>query len=57
MGRIEREVARMARSFDVEVHCRDQTRLPSTLEQGAIFHEDDDSFLAASDARVYFSIT
>jgi lactate dehydrogenase-like 2-hydroxyacid dehydrogenase len=48
MGRIGREVARMSRAFEMEVHYRDQTRLPSTLEQGAIFHEDDDSFLAAS---------
>jgi lactate dehydrogenase-like 2-hydroxyacid dehydrogenase len=49
MGRIGREVARMARGFDMEVHYRDQSRLPSPGEQGAIFHEDDDSFLAASD--------
>jgi lactate dehydrogenase-like 2-hydroxyacid dehydrogenase len=49
MGRIGREVARMARAFAMEVHYRDQARLPPDLEQGAIYHEDDDSFLAASD--------
>jgi lactate dehydrogenase-like 2-hydroxyacid dehydrogenase len=46
MGRIGREVARMARAFDMEVHYRDQARLPVNLEQGAIFHETDESFLA-----------
>jgi glyoxylate reductase len=49
MGRIGREVARMAGAFAMEVHYRDQARLPPDLEQGAIYHEDDDSFLAASD--------
>jgi lactate dehydrogenase-like 2-hydroxyacid dehydrogenase len=46
MGRIGREVARMARAFDMEVHYRDQARLPADLEQGAIFHDSDESFLA-----------
>jgi lactate dehydrogenase-like 2-hydroxyacid dehydrogenase len=45
MGRIGREVARMARAFDMEVHYRDQARLPADLEQGAIFHDSDESFL------------
>jgi glyoxylate reductase len=45
MGRIGREVARMARAFDMEVHYRDQARLPAELEQGAIFHDSDESFL------------
>jgi lactate dehydrogenase-like 2-hydroxyacid dehydrogenase len=45
MGRIGREVARMARAFDMEVHYRDQARLPADLEQGAIFHDADESFL------------
>ncbi len=48
MGRIGRELARMARGFDMEVHYRDQRRLPPELEAGAIFHQDDASFLAAS---------
>src|ERR1700731_2772885 len=33
MGRIGREVARMARAFDMEVHYRDQARLPPAFEQ------------------------
>jgi lactate dehydrogenase-like 2-hydroxyacid dehydrogenase len=45
MGRIGREVARMARAFDMQVHYRDQARLPRDLEQGAIFHDSDNSFL------------
>jgi glyoxylate reductase len=45
MGRIGREVARMARAFDMEVHYRDQARLPADLEQGALFHDSDESFL------------
>jgi glyoxylate reductase len=49
MGRIGREVARMARAFGMEVHYRDQARLPPELEQGAIFHADDESLLAASE--------
>src|SRR5271155_1411005 len=45
MGRIGREVARMARAFEMEVHYRDQARLPGNLEEGAIFHDTDDGFL------------
>jgi lactate dehydrogenase-like 2-hydroxyacid dehydrogenase len=45
MGRIGRELARMARGFDMEVHYRDMARLPRNLEQGAVFHDNDDSFL------------
>jgi lactate dehydrogenase-like 2-hydroxyacid dehydrogenase len=45
MGRIGREIARMARGFGMEIHYRDMIRLPSDLEQGAIFHDNDDSFL------------
>jgi lactate dehydrogenase-like 2-hydroxyacid dehydrogenase len=45
MGRIGREIARMARGFEMEIHYRDMTRLPPDLEQGAIFHDNDDSFL------------
>jgi lactate dehydrogenase-like 2-hydroxyacid dehydrogenase len=45
MGRIGREIARMARSFDMDIHYRDQARLPPDLEQGAVFHDNDDSFL------------
>jgi lactate dehydrogenase-like 2-hydroxyacid dehydrogenase len=49
MGRIGRELARMARAFEMEVHYRDQMKLPAELAQGAIFHEDDESFLGASE--------
>lgn len=49
MGRIGRELARLARGIGMEIHYRDMTRLPTELEEGAIFHGDDASFLAASD--------
>ncbi|MDT7952939.1 MAG: D-glycerate dehydrogenase [Acetobacteraceae bacterium] len=45
MGRIGRELARMAGGFGMPVHYRDQQRLPPELERGATFHGDDDSFL------------
>lgn len=45
MGRIGREIARMARGFGMEIHYRDMARLPPDLEQGALFHDNDDSFL------------
>jgi len=49
MGRIGRELARMAAGFGMEVHYRDQVRLPAELERGATFHQDDDSFLSVCD--------
>lgn len=49
MGRIGREVARIARGFEMEVHYRDLVPLPPEREQGAIFHADDRSFLVASE--------
>ncbi len=45
MGRIGREIARMAGGFGMEIHYRDMARLPPELEQGATFHDNDDSFL------------
>jgi lactate dehydrogenase-like 2-hydroxyacid dehydrogenase len=45
MGRIGREVARMARAFDMQIHYRDVQRLPPELEKGATYHESDDTFL------------
>lgn len=45
MGRIGRELARIARGFGMEVHYHDIARLPPALEQGAIFHETDRTFL------------
>ena len=49
MGRIGRELARMARGFDMQVHYRDVTRLPPELEAGATFHDSDDTFLPVCD--------
>jgi lactate dehydrogenase-like 2-hydroxyacid dehydrogenase len=49
MGRIGRELAAMARGFRMEIHYRDVQRLPAALEQGAIFHETDASFLSTID--------
>lgn len=49
MGRIGREVAKMARGFSMEIHYRNRSRLSPDLEDGAIFHESDDSLLAVSD--------
>jgi lactate dehydrogenase-like 2-hydroxyacid dehydrogenase len=49
MGRIGRELFRMATAFGMEVHYRDVARLPAELERGAIWHDDDASFLAASE--------
>jgi lactate dehydrogenase-like 2-hydroxyacid dehydrogenase len=45
MGRIGREIARMARGFGMEIHYRDMARLVPELEQNAIFHDNDESFL------------
>src|SRR6185437_7164691 len=41
MGRIGREVARMARAFEMQIHYRDVQRLPPELEQGASYHDND----------------
>ncbi len=49
LGRIGRELVPMAIGFGMTVHYRDQVRLPPDLEQGAIFHDDDDSFLPVCD--------
>jgi lactate dehydrogenase-like 2-hydroxyacid dehydrogenase len=49
MGRIGRELAAMARGFRMDIHYRDVQRLPAELEQGAVFHETDASFLSTID--------
>ena len=49
MGRIGRELARIARGFDMQIHYRDQVRLPPELERGATFHDSDEGFLAICD--------
>ncbi len=47
MGRIGRELAKLAQGLAMTVHYRDVRRLPPELEAGAIYHGGDDSFLAA----------
>jgi lactate dehydrogenase-like 2-hydroxyacid dehydrogenase len=47
MGRIGRELARLARGLGMTIHYRDMMRLPPDLEQGAVFHDSDKSFLPA----------
>ena len=49
MGRIGRELATLAQGLAMVVHYRDVARLPADLERGAIYHSDDDSFLAVSE--------
>jgi lactate dehydrogenase-like 2-hydroxyacid dehydrogenase len=49
MGRIGRELAKLAQGLAMIVHYRDIARLPPELERGAIYHDDDDSFLAVCD--------
>ncbi len=49
MGRIGRALARMAAGLGMAVHYRNRTRLSPELEAGAVFHDDDASFLAACD--------
>ncbi len=46
MGRIGRELARLARGLGMAIHYRDVVRLPEPLEMGAIYHDNDKSFLA-----------
>lgn len=49
MGRIGRELARMARGMGMRIHYRNRTRLAPDEEEGATFHGEDDAFLAACD--------
>lgn len=46
-GRIGRRLAEMARGFRMEIHYHDVQRAPADLEQGATFHADEGTFLAA----------
>ncbi len=49
MGRIGQALARIAAGgFGMEVHYRNRRRLEPALEQGAVYHDNDASFLAAS---------
>jgi lactate dehydrogenase-like 2-hydroxyacid dehydrogenase len=49
MGRIGRELARLASGIGMTIHYRDVTRLPEALEAGAIYHDTDASFLGVCD--------
>jgi lactate dehydrogenase-like 2-hydroxyacid dehydrogenase len=49
MGRIGRELARMARGIGMTIHYRDVARLPADMEAGAIYHDSDAGFLATCD--------
>ena len=49
MGRIGQRLSRIARlGFGMQVHYRNRNRLAPELEDGAVFHAEDTSFLAAS---------
>ena len=50
MGRIGRELAKMARGFGMTIHYRNRTRLAPNLEHDAIWHNNDETFLANCDA-------
>jgi lactate dehydrogenase-like 2-hydroxyacid dehydrogenase len=39
----------MSRGFRMEIHCRDIRRLPPEVGQGAIYHDNEDSFLSTID--------
>ncbi len=49
MGRIGRELARMAAAFGMIVHYYNRTRLPPDLEGTAMYHDDEDKFLSICD--------
>ena len=53
MGRIGRAVANRARSFDMEIHYFNRSKLNENLENGAIYHKSLESLLSVSD---FFSI-
>jgi len=53
MGRIGRAVADRARSFGMEIHYFNRSRLNKKLEKNAIYHKSLESLLAVSD---FFSI-
>ena len=53
MGRIGQAVAERAKSFGMKIHYYNRKRLPSNLENGAIYHESLKSLIKASD---FFSI-
>jgi lactate dehydrogenase-like 2-hydroxyacid dehydrogenase len=49
MGRIGRELAKMARGLRMEIHYRNRSRLVPELEAEAIYHDNDNDFLGVCD--------
>ena len=49
MGRIGRELARLAGGLGMTIHYHDVARLPPALEAGAVYHDGDATFLAQCD--------
>jgi lactate dehydrogenase-like 2-hydroxyacid dehydrogenase len=49
MGRVGQVMAKRCRGFGMEVHYHNRSRLPESLEQGAIYHESLDTLLPVSD--------
>ena len=49
MGRIGRALAKIAKSFGMEVHYRNRSRLSPEIENGAKFHESIKSLFSVSD--------
>ena len=49
MGRIGRALAKLAKSFGMEIHYRNRSRLSSELEMGAKYHKDIKSLFSVSD--------
>tara|TARA_Y100000590_G_scaffold299163_1_gene337336 strand:- start:152 stop:1108 length:957 start_codon:yes stop_codon:yes gene_type:complete len=49
MGRIGRALAKLAKSFGMEIHYRNRTRLSPELEMGAKYHKDIKSLFSVSD--------
>ncbi len=49
MGRVGQVMAKRCRGFGMEVHYHNRSRLPESLEQGAIYHESLDTLLPLSD--------
>ena len=49
MGRIGRALAKLAKSFGMEIHYRNRSRLSSEFEMGAKYHESIKSLFSVSD--------
>ena len=49
MGRIGRAVAKRAKAFGMEIHYHNRSKLKSSLEEGAIYHDNIKSLFSVSD--------